>query len=131
MATKNKDNLKRVTMEESLYMRFLYVEKGVPVFELMKRFPGYSHATVFRHVKIPVNRPFDKWKLNKGRLQKFSLKDERNIVRQISRMRSKIRPFTLKRLACEAGIAEDVSMSTISWVLTKHGARYLHSGEKA
>ena len=130
MATKNKNKLKRVTMEESLYMRFLYVEKGVPVFDLMKRFPGYSRATIFRHVKRPVNRPFDKRKLNKGRPKKLSLRDERNIVRQISRMRSKIGPFTLKKLAREAGIAEDVSMSTISRVLRKHGFRYLHSRRK-
>ena len=66
MATRNKNTLKRVTVEESLYMRFLYVEKGVPVSELMKRFPGYR----------PVNRPFDKRKLNKGRPKKFSLRDE-------------------------------------------------------
>ena len=38
-------------MEEPLYMRILSVEKGVPVFELMKGFPGYSCATIFRHMK--------------------------------------------------------------------------------
>ena len=43
----------------------------------------------------------------------------------------KIGPFTLKRLARKAGIAEDVSMSTISRVLWKHGFRYLHSRRKA
>ena len=108
-------------MEEFLYMKFLYVEKGVPVVESMKRFPGYSRATIFRHVKRPVNRLFDKRKLNKDIPKILSLRDERNIVRQISRLRSKMGPFTLKRLAREAGIAEDVSMSTISRVLRKHG----------
>ena len=49
MTTKNKNKLKRVTMEESLYMRFLYVEKGVPVSELTKLSPGYIRATIFRH----------------------------------------------------------------------------------
>ena len=44
-----KIKLKRVTMKESLYIRFLHVEKGVPVSELMKRFPGYSRATIFRY----------------------------------------------------------------------------------
>ena len=110
MATKNKNKLKRVTMVESLYMIFLYVEKGVPVSELMKRIPGYSRATIFRHVKRPVNTPFNKQKLKKERPKKLSLRDERSIVRQISRIRSKIGPFTLKRFAGEAGIAEDVSM---------------------
>ena len=100
-------------MEESLYMRFLYVEKGVFVSELMKRFPGYSRATMFRHMKRPVNRPFDKRRLRKRRPKKLSIRDERNIVRQISRMRSKIGPFILKRLVRKAGIAKDVSMSTI------------------
>ena len=44
-----KIKLKRVTMKESLYIRFLHVEKGVPVSELMKHFPGYSRATIFRY----------------------------------------------------------------------------------
>ena len=66
MATENKNKLKRVTVEEYLYMRFLYIEKGVPVSEFMKRFPGYRTA----------NRLFDKRKLNKGRPKKFSLRDE-------------------------------------------------------
>ena len=62
-------------MEESLDIRFLYVEKGVPVSELMKCFPGYIPATIFRHVKRPANRPFDKQKINKGRSKKLSLKN--------------------------------------------------------
>ena len=41
-------------MEEPLHMRILSVEKGVPVFELMKGFPGYSCAAIFRHMKRPV-----------------------------------------------------------------------------
>ena len=131
MASKNKNKLKRVKVEESLDMRFLYVEKGVPVSELMKCFPGYSRATIFRHVKRPVNRQFDKRKINKGRPKKLSPRDDRNIVRQISRMRSKIGPSTLKRLFHKAGIAEDVSLSSISRVLRKHGFRYLHSRRKA
>ena len=110
MATKNKNKFKRVTMGKSLYMRFLYVEKGVPVSELMKCTPGNSRATIFRHVKRPVNTPFNKRKLKKERPKKLSLRDKRSIVRQISRMRSKIGPFTLKRFAREAGIVEDVSM---------------------
>ena len=56
--------------------------------------------------------------------------DGRSIVRHISWMRSKIGPFTLKRLAREASIAKDVSMSTISRVLRKHGFQYLHSRRK-
>ena len=51
-------------------------------------------------------------------------------MRQVSRMRSKIGPFTLKRLAHEAGIAGNVSMSTISRALRKHGFQYLHSRRK-
>ena len=122
-----KIKLKRVTMKESLYIRFLHVEEGVPVSELMKRFPGYSRATIFRYMKRPVNSPFNKRRLKKGRPKKLSIRDEQNIVRQISRMRSKIGPFILKRLARESGMAEDVSTSTISRVLTKYGFRYLHS----
>ena len=117
-------------MAESLYMIFLYVEKGVPVSELIKHFPGYSRATIFRHAKRPINRPFDKPKLKDGETKKLSLRNARNIMRQVSRMKSKTGPFTFKRLARNAGIAEDVSMPAISRVLRKHGFRYLYSRRK-
>ena len=68
--------LKRVTMGESLYIKFLYVQKGVPVPEIMKHFLGYSSATIFRYVKRTVNRPFNKQKLNKGRPKKLLLRVE-------------------------------------------------------
>ena len=68
----------------------------------MKHFLGYSSATIFRYVKRTVNRPFNKQKLNKGRPKKLLLRDEQNIVRQITRMRSKIGSFKLKTLAHQA-----------------------------
>ena len=85
-------------MEESLYMRFLYIEKGAPVTELMKCLLDYSCATIFRPVKRPVNRPFNKRNLYNGRPKKLSLRDEQNIVGQISRMRSKIRTLHTQKI---------------------------------
>ena len=67
-------------MEESLYMRFLYIEKGARVSELMKCVLDYSCATIFRPVKRPVNRPFNKRNLYNERPKKLSLRDEQNIV---------------------------------------------------
>ena len=117
-------------MKESLYIRFLHVEEGVPVSELMKRFPGYSRATIFRYMERPINSPFNKRRLKKGIPKKLSIRDEQNIVRQISRMRSKIGPFILKRLASESGMAEDVSMSTISRVLESMAFDTFFRGKK-
>lgn len=120
----------RVTLEESLYMRFLYREQEVSVNELRRRFPDYSRATIFRHVRKDIKRPFDRRKLNKGRPRKLTIRDERNLLRHIKRLRLNVGPFTLRRLAREAGIDERISMATVSRVLRKNGFHYLHSRRK-
>lgn len=120
----------KVSIADSLYMRFLYVELKMPVSRIMKKFPKYSRATVFRHVKRPLNRPHDKRKLNPGRPRRLTPRDERNLIRHIKRMRSTIGPFTLRRLAVEAGIDQTVSMATVGRVMRRHGYRYLHSRRK-
>lgn len=122
--------MNRVTAQESTYMRLFYREGGTSVSELAKRFPAYSRATIYRHVKRDIEQPFDKRKLNRGRPRKLSLRDERNLLRHINRLRGSIGSFTLKRLAREAGIDPTISMSTISRALRKSGYRYLHSRRK-
>ena len=112
-------------------MRLMYVELKIPVAKIMLRFPRYSRATVFRHVKRPIKREFDKRKNNPGRPRKLTERDERNLIRHIHRLRHSIGPFTLRKLALEAGIQDEhVSMSTIGRVLRKHGYRYRHSRRK-
>lgn len=127
---KNMSVKNRVTIEDSLYMRMLYQENGVPVKELCQRFPTYSRATIFRHVKRPLERPFDRRKLNEGRPRKLTLRDERNIVRHVNRLRKVIGPFTVRKIAREAGISKNISVSTVTRVLKRHGYKFLHSRRK-
>eukprot|EP00111_Clytia_hemisphaerica_P003551 TCONS_00010142-protein len=103
-----------VTMEDSLYMRFLYMEMKMSVAKIMLKFPTYSRATVFHHVKRPLKHAFDRRKLNRGRPRKLSERDERILIRNINRLRNSIGPFTLRRLSLESGIDEGISMATIS-----------------
>ncbi len=63
--------------ETSIYMRYLFQDKGLRGNELLKRFPKYSKATIYRHAKLPINdvATFDKRKHNKGRPRKLSIRD--------------------------------------------------------
>ena len=74
-----------VPKETSIYMRYLFQDKGLRGNELLKRFPKYSKATIYRHAKLPINEvaTFDKRKHNKGRPRKLSIRDERNIIRHL------------------------------------------------
>ena len=50
--------------------------------KLLKRFPKYSKATIYKHAKLPNHKvaTFDKPKHNKGRPRKLSIREERNIT---------------------------------------------------
>ena len=114
-------------MEEPLYMRILYVEKVFLSLSQWKALQQY--LDIWRDLLI--DRSANEEKLNKGRPKKLSLRDEQNIGRQIRRMRSKIGPFKHKTLFREAGFTEEVSMSTIPRVLSKHGFWYFHLRRKS
>ncbi len=61
---------KFVPKETSIYMKFMYQENNVRGTELLKAFPNYSKATIYRHAKLPMDKLddyFDKRKQNKGR----------------------------------------------------------------
>ena len=71
-----------VPKETSIYMRYLFQDKGLRGNELLKRFPKYSKATIYRHAKLPINdvATFDKGKHGKGRPRKLSIRDESNVT---------------------------------------------------
>jgi hypothetical protein len=71
-----------VPKETSIYMRYLFQDKGLRGNELLKRFPKYSKATIYRHAKLPINdvATFDKGKHSKGRPRKLSIRDESNVT---------------------------------------------------
>lgn len=122
-----------VTANVSVYMRYLYQDKGLRGAKLLQRFPDYSKATVYRHAKRPIDQAgnlHDRRKFNKGRPRKLTIRDERNLVRQLHRCRILYGAFTAAKLRTEAGIPPTVSIWTIRRVLYKHGYRFLQSRKK-
>ena len=123
---------KQVSIETSIYMRFLYQEKGVPGSEFLKAFPNYSKATIYRHAKLPFDttQPFDKCRLNKERPRTLTDRDERSLVRQLRIYRERMGSFGASTLRTAADISPDVSLSTIRRALRRHGYLYLQSHKK-
>ena len=72
----------------------------------------------------------DKRKQNKGRPQKLTKRDKRNILRQVEILRRDYGYFTTKRLKVFAGVPTDVSDETIRRVLRANGFKYTHSRKK-
>ena len=124
---------KFVPKETSIYMKFMYQENNVRGTELLKAFPNYSKATIYRHAKLPMDKLddyFDKRKQNKGRPRKLTIRDERNLVRELGKCRATIGSFSASRLRTGAGINPDISLWTIRRALKRQGYHYLQSRKK-
>ena len=123
---------KPVPVKTSLYMRYLFQEKGVRGSQLLQAFPKYSKATIYRHVKLPIDdcERHDKRKYNKGRPRKLTVREERNLVREFRKLRATIGSFSASRLRTATGIPPEVSLWTIRRSLKRHGYSYLHSRKK-
>ena len=121
-----------VPKERSIYMRYLFQEKGVRGRKLLEAFPVYSKATIYQHAKLPINKTasLDQRGQNKGRLRKLTDRDERNLVRELRKCRASVGSFSARRLRTAAGISPDVSLWTIRRALKRHGYSYLHSRKK-
>ena len=74
----------RITVQESMYIQFLYKENGIRIKDLMRQYQAYSSATIYFHVKYPS--------------------DERNLLSHLKRLCASIGPFTLERLVPETRI---------------------------
>ena len=82
-------------------------------------------------MKRPINHNvFDKWIKNPGKPKKLTKRDERNIIREIHRLRISIVSFTTKRLRTETGIPATISVWIIRRVFNWHGYRYLKPRKK-
>ena len=106
---------KTVPVKASLYMRYLFQDKGVKGRQLLEAFPNYSKSTIYRHVKLPIDNcdQRDKRKYNKGRPRKLTDREERNLVRALQKLRATVGAFSAARLRTAAGISPEVSVWTI------------------
>ena len=121
-----------VPKETSIYMRYLFEDKGLRGNELLKRFPKYCKATIYRHAKWPIDKvtTSDKRKHNKGRPRKLSIREERSIMRHLRICRTALGSFSVSRLRAMGGLSSDISLWCIRRTLNRHGYRYLHSRKK-
>ena len=124
----------KVPIDISVHWRYLHQDlrkTWAKIKRYNKKYKKFSKATICRHMKKQIgDNVMDKRKFNKGRPRKLSLRDERNILRQISVLRSQKVNFTIKRLRLSAGIAHDVSDETVRRVLHRHNFAYRHSAKK-
>ena len=123
--------MSKIPLEHSAQIRAAYQLSNVRGKELLKLFPQYSKAAVYKHAKKPLNGEpvFDKRKLNKGRSKKLSVQDERRILRAVPKRRMEVGNFTSKRVQLESGVS-NVCNRTDRNVLNKEGYRYLRSRKK-
>ena len=122
----------RISHEHSAQNRAAYQLSNVRGKNLIKMFPQYSKAAIYKHAKKPLNGEpvFDKRKMNKGRPKKLTVQDERCILRTIPKLRKELGNFTSKRVQLESGVTQ-VSNRTIRNVLNKEGYHYLRSRKKS
>ena len=110
-------------------MRMLYQEQKLSVPQIMRKFPEYSRATIYRHVNRPLTEQVDRRKKNKGRPSKLTDRDKRRILRKIPELRERLGTFTIKRLRLEAGVTH-VSIYTVRRVLIENGHQYMQLRKK-
>lgn len=123
----------RVPLVASLHWRYLH-QDGMKTWKeiaSMKDYKKYSKATICRHMRRKIDDSvIDRRKQNKGRPQKLSERDKRNILRQVEILRRDYGYFTTKRLKVFAGVSADVSDETVRRVLRANGFKYTHSRKK-
>ena len=129
----NKKIYKKIPLDVSVHIRYLYQDKGVKGKELLQRFPQYSKASIYRHAKKVIGGEaiFDKRKNNNGRPRKLTARDKRNLFRQIHVLRRiEGSSFTAKRLFVAAGLCYNVSHMTVRRCLYEQGYRYRRARKK-
>ena len=79
----------KISHEHSAQIRVAYQLSNVRGKNLIKMFPQYSKAAIYKHAKKPLNGEpvFDKRKMNKGRPKKLTVQDERCILHTIPKLR--------------------------------------------
>ena len=122
----------KISHEHSAKIRAAYQLSNVRGKKLLKMFPQYSKAAIYKQAKKkPLNGDpvFDKRKMNKGRPNKLSVQDERSILRTIPKLREELGNFTSRHVQVESGVTH-VSNRTIRNMLNKGGYHYLRSRKK-
>ena len=126
----NRNKLK-IPPDVSVYLRYLYQDLHLKGDALLRRFPQYSKASIYRHAKKPIGEPaVDKRHENKGRPQLLDERDKRSVLRELPRIRKERGAYTVKKVMVQTGLEDKVSRRTMSRYLNKEGLHFLHSRKK-
>ena len=121
----------KVSIEHSAEMAALR-KCGTTLPDIVKMFPMYGRATVYRHAKKePGQGPrVDGRKNNKGRPRKLDERDKRSILRAIPRLRAREGQFHSKRVAVVAGVEHKAHNRTVRRVLNQSGYGFFVARKK-
>jgi len=122
----------KVTVMHSAEIAVMHQKAGMKIKEILEQFPQYSPRSVYRHAKKQISEeaPFDKRKTNKGRPPKLTVRDKRNTLRAVPKLRRREGGFTASRVALEAGVNTKVCVRTVRKVMNRSGYRYLQARNK-
>ena len=122
----------KVTIRHSANMAALHQHAGVTIKKLMKMFPQYGQASIYRHAKreITAEPPIDRRKNDKGRPSKLTDCERRNIVASIKKLRKSSGHFTSSRVGLKCGVSTKVCNRSVRRVLNQAGYGYRQSRKK-
>ena len=121
----------KVSIEHSAQIRVLYQCASVRGKKLYEMFPQYSKSSICVHMKKPIGGEpvFDKRKLNQGRPQKLSEKENRRVGRTVPRLRASDGSFSSPRIQVVSG-TEHVDNRTVRRSLNRQGFRFRTTRKK-
>ncbi len=123
-----------VPIQFSIHWRYLHQDGGKTWAQIKtskREYRKFSKATICRHMKKELGEiEGDRRKGNKGRPRKLTVRDERNLLRQIGVCRQQMVNFTIRRLRLMAGTPVGVSDETVRRLLHRHNYGYKHAAKK-
>jgi hypothetical protein len=127
----NKSGNPKISLRNSVYMRFLYKEKGMRISDIARRYPQFQLRTVARHChKDPADEVLDKRHGNTGRPPVLSPRAVRAIGRTVPKSRDDAFVFSAKTAKHEAQISETVSIRTVLRAMHSREYDYLNGRAK-
>ena len=133
MKTTSKKKQNRIPINISIHLRYLYQDKHIRGKELLKLYPKYSKASIYRHARKPIQaatQTVNNMKRKVGRPSKLTCSDKHAILREILKLRETVGSFTAKRLREAAGVTTNVCDETVRRFLHSAGYHYFHSRKK-
>ena len=90
---------RKIPLDVSIHLRYLYQDKKENLKDLMKRYPQYARTSIFRHSKVPIgDLKIDRRHQNKGRPPSLTNRASRLIVNTILKLRKEWGKFSIPDL---------------------------------